>query len=271
MNTNYTFLIDVDEVLRQTLSKMVEVYNKHFPDTKVKFDEVSDYVTEKSFPGIKEVTGMTASHWFFQEHGKEMFLESNPFPFIKEDIETLKKYGKVVILTYQKTYDNKFDTLEWLKMNGIEADGICFLKDKTLMSGTYMIDDNDWNFQGCNSTYGILISAPYNKDVDTNKLMLSSGCSKIERSDSLNEFVKKFVAAMETIEKFEKKYPEGKEMTIKSPVPYDEKNHCFGKVGDTIVVNNYYLHCLEPKVHIKLKLGWGSVLVKLNDFENCLA
>ena len=248
---------------------MVEVYNRHFPDNKLGYDDITDYITEISFPGIKETTGMTASHWFFQEHGKELFLESNPFPFIKEDIETLKKYGKVIILTYQKTYNNKFDTLKWLETNGIEPDGICFLKDKTVINGTYMIDDNDWNFNGCQAKYGVLVEAPYNKDVNTTELKYRSCCDKIVRAESLHSFVNEFVDAMNKIEEFKQKYPTDKIYMIKKSIPYS-KSYSFGNADDLINIVDYPLVCLEPKVHIQLKQGWGSVCVNLDDFIDSL-
>lgn len=193
MAKKMTFLIDVDEVLRQTLSKMIEVYNKEFPDTQKKFDEITDYKTEVCFPEIEEVTGKTASHWFFQDNSEELFLNSEPFPYIKEDIETLKKYGKVIILTYQKTYLNKYHTMLWLEKNGIEPDGICFLKDKTLIEGDYFIDDNDWNFINNSSKHGIIITAPYNKDKTCEIIKETSKCRTIERFDSLHDFVNNFV------------------------------------------------------------------------------
>ena len=266
---NLSFLIDVDEVLRQTLTKMVEVYNRHFPENKLEYNDITNYITEISFPGIEAATGMTASHWFFQELGKELFLESNPFPYIKEDIETLKKYGKVIILTYQKTYNNKFDTLEWLKMNEIEPDGVCFLKDKTIISGTYMIDDNDWNFKGCGCKYGMLVEAPYNKDVNVTVLKYSSCCDKIERVESLHEFVNKFVSAMNSLQDFKEKYPIDKTYMIQKGIQCNGK-YSFGNADDLIQIENYYLDCLEPKVNIKIKNQWSGASVSLEEFKNCL-
>ena len=182
------FAIDCDEVLRRTLEKMVELYNEHFDDNKT-VDEVKDFKTEISFPRIEATTGMTASQWFFQEHSKELFLDTEPYPNIKEDIETLRKYGKVVILTYQKTYKNKVQTLQWLDNQGIECDGVCFLKDKTLLSADYLIDDNDWNFQGSKVKNGILVTAPYNVDKDETELLFKSSMSTITRVSSLHGIV----------------------------------------------------------------------------------
>lgn len=184
-----TFAVDCDEVLRALLSNMVSLYNREFNES-LTYDDVKDFMVDVSFPKIIETTGITGSQWFFQEHSTELFLESEALPKIQEAIEILKTIGNVIIVTYQKTYKNKMETLQWLEKNNIIPDGICFLKDKTLLHCDYFIDDNDWNFDGCNCKHGILITAPYNKDMDLNKLLDSSNCLTIERFDSLYDFAK---------------------------------------------------------------------------------
>ena len=63
-----TFAIDCDEVLRALLDNMVTLYNEEFDDN-VTRDDIKDFNVEVSFPKIKEVTGGTASEWFFQKNG----------------------------------------------------------------------------------------------------------------------------------------------------------------------------------------------------------
>ena len=184
-----TFAIDCDEVLRSLLNNMVSLYNKEFNDN-MEYNDVKDFVVDNSFPKIKETTGITASQWFFQDHSKELFVESEALPMVKEAIDILKGYGDVIIVTYQKTNINKIQTLKWLEEHNIIPNGICFLKDKTLIHCDFFIDDNDWNFIGCNCKFGILISAPYNKDVNISDLKKKSNCKKIFRFKSLYEFAK---------------------------------------------------------------------------------
>lgn len=191
MEKRCTFAIDVDEVLRALLGNMVSLYNDAFGEN-LQYDDVKEFKVEKSFPKIQESTGMTASHWFFQEHSEELFAKSAAFPGIKQDIETLQQYGDVIIVTYQKSYKNKMDTLDWLERHGIIPEGICFLKDKTLLHTTYLIDDNDYNLIGCNAKIGILIDAPYNKGVDLDELWEKNNCEKMYRYGSLHEFVLDF-------------------------------------------------------------------------------
>ena len=183
--------IDVDGVLRDNLGIMVDIYNSEFNEDK-KIEEITDFRTEVSFPRIENETGKTASQWFFQDHSTEIFLNAKPFKNVKEDVKRLQEYGEVVIITYQKSYKNKMETLKWLEDNEIEPSGIVFLKNKTLLNCDYLIDDNDWNFVGTRARFGGLISAPYNKHISTWELSQKAHCP-IARFSSLNEFTEWFV------------------------------------------------------------------------------
>ena len=187
-----TFAIDVDEVLRSLLKNMVALYNENFGEN-LDVNDVKDFVVENSFPKIYETTGISPSKWFFQDHGEELFVKGEAFPGIKRDLDVLRQYGDVIIVTYQKTYQNKIDTLKWLEEHGLAPDGICFLKDKTLLHTTYLIDDNDWNFVGSNADIGVLITAPYNVDKDINDILEASNCKMMMRCESLHDFVQQFV------------------------------------------------------------------------------
>ena len=191
-NTKFTFAIDCDEVLRSLLGNMVSLYNDAFGEN-LDVNDVKDFVVENSFPKIYETTGISPSKWFFQDHGEELFAKGEAFPEIKNDLDILRQYGDVIIVTYQKTYQNKIDTLKWLEEHGLAPDGICFLKDKTLLHTTYLIDDNDWNFVGSNADIGVLITAPYNVDKDLNDILEASNCKAMMRCESLHDFVQQFV------------------------------------------------------------------------------
>ena len=171
MKKNLTFAVDVDEVLRSLLPSMVNLYNREFPDANIKYEDVTDFVVENSFPLIEERTEHKASYWFFQLHGEELFCGSDMCPGALGAFNKLKEYGKVIIVTYQKSDANKRCTLEWLSKHGFEADGVCFLKDKTLLHADYIIDDNLYNFRGTNCTHGVVITAPYNKDANLSEVL----------------------------------------------------------------------------------------------------
>jgi 5'(3')-deoxyribonucleotidase len=116
-------------------------------------------------------------------------VKAKPFEHASEDIMELRKIGKVIIVTYQKTILNKVQTLEWLDKNGIKYDGIVFAKDKSIVECDYFIDDNDWNFNGCKASHGILINAPYNQNLNLEELMRKTYCKEIIRFNSLHDFV----------------------------------------------------------------------------------
>lgn len=179
--------IDCDEVLRALVPTMIEMYNKTF-GVKLVLDDIKDFNVEVSFPLIKEKTGLDASYWFFQLHSMELFNGASAYPSVTEDINRLQERARVIILTHQKSYLNKLHTLQWLESHDIHPDGICFLKDKSLLRCDYFIDDNDWNFVGCHATTGILIDAPYNKDIDINELRSKGYCTALKRMKSLHEF-----------------------------------------------------------------------------------
>ena len=272
MDKNFVFAIDCDEVLRKTLDAMVKLYNEHFHDNKTR-DDVKDFICENSFPEIEPKTGVTASHWFFQEHSTEMFLETEPFPNIKEDIERLRKYGKVVVVTYQKSYKNKIDTLTWLERQGIECDGICFLKQKSLLNADYLVDDNDWNFRYCGAKHAIVVNAPYNLNVPDDEILQSSAfINTVDRVDTLHEFVDKFERAVQDIEEVEKEYRTDIDYKLKSQVPYYDstvyhKQRYFGQTGDHVRIVNTYINGLNSYVTLDLCRTWGSISVKAKDLK----
>lgn len=188
---DFTIGIDVDGVLRDNLQIMVDLYNENFKKNK-EVSDIKDFRTEITFPDIEPVTGKTASEWFFQDHSKEIFLNAKPFYNAAEDIKNLRGLANVVIITYQKSLVNRMHTLCWLEINGIEYDGLIFIKDKTKFICDYLIDDNDWNFLGSNAKHGILIDAPYNEGKSVDDICKSSNCESIVRYKNLHEFTEDF-------------------------------------------------------------------------------
>lgn len=184
----YTFALDCDEVLRRLLDGMIKLYNRKF-DANITRKDIKDFEVEKSFPLIEKTLDVRASEWFFQTNGSLLFRHAPAFATAAADIQTLKKYGKVIIVTHQKSFKNRMDTLFWLEKHGIVSDGVCFLKDKSLIRADFFVDDNDWNFSGCNCENGVLITAPYNKDKSLADIEKTSNCKTLMRFGSLHQFV----------------------------------------------------------------------------------
>lgn len=187
-----TIAIDVDGVLRNNLGIMVDMYNNEFHLDK-KTSDVKDFLTEISFPLIKERLGISASEYFFKCRAKEIFLDAPAYPYAIDDIERLKEVADVIIITYQKDYTNKRYTLDWLDKKGIEPNGICFLRDKTLVHCDALIDDNDWNFLGTHVGTSVLVKQPYNEDVNLDELIVKTNSKQLIRVDSLHNFTNKFL------------------------------------------------------------------------------
>ena len=183
-----TFKIDIDGVLRDVLSTLCEIYNKEF-GTDLTSKDIKHYKVDKSFPLIKERLGYSAVKYFFEEHSDEIFLKSNILCNACLAIKSLKDAGHhITIVSYQRSLQNKIDTLNWLQNNNIEYDDICFTDKKYLIKGDYMIDDNlEFLIEqklNDSSVKLICINAPYNINVLPNHFI---------RYNSLNDFVNDFL------------------------------------------------------------------------------
>ena len=191
MNKKLKIAVDCDEVLRCTVSRMLEVYNREFHASK-KMEDIENFDVAVSFPDIIEKTGHTAAHWFFEIHSREIFFDNKSFPGSDWAIEELKKYGDVTILSYQKSYNNKKDTLDFLHKEGLDTSNVCFLNDKSRLDCDIIIDDNPDYFKNCKAKVCVLITAPYNKNVDLKSISDSCDCEKVFRFKSLFDFAKYF-------------------------------------------------------------------------------
>ena len=196
------FGIDCDGVLRDSLKDMVRLYNTEIGDD-MKISDVTNFNVDISFPRIYPETGIPATEWFFDCHSEELFLNSKPIKGVQWAMKILKQYGKVVIVTYQRSCENKLHTIEWLCRNKLMCDDVCFLKDKGLFKCDYFIDDNLDNFRDSYTKNAVLITAPYNKNiylydengklVDTEdpalaKIKKISNCENAMRFDTLKQF-----------------------------------------------------------------------------------
>lgn len=160
--------IDVDGVLRDMLSVMCGIYNAVYNDN-IQPCDVKNYNVEISFPKCKEVDGISAKYFFFNEYAYEIYNYAKVLPKAKEAIDILHNLGYyIIIVTCQENYLNKHNTLVWLDNNNIYYDSICFTDDKSIVKGDIMVDDFIDNLKQCenNGEELICIKAPYNEDID---------------------------------------------------------------------------------------------------------
>jgi 5'(3')-deoxyribonucleotidase len=159
--------IDVDGVIRDIITAMCQIYNKKFGGNLCS-DDIVDYDINTNFHAIAEKTGMKPTDYFFREHADDIFLYvSQPFEGIKEAIDTLRSNGhKVVIVTWQFNLENIMHTLRFLDVHGIRYDDICFTKDKWMIKGDYLIDDNpEFIMDKRDKSKKIVVDTPYNRNV----------------------------------------------------------------------------------------------------------
>lgn len=157
--------IDVDGVIRNINKSMVDLYNRDFFDS-LKVDDISEYDVEKVFPKIKKTLGITASDYFFKFNSNKIFLLSETYSKVRESIDLLRNNGhKVIIVTWQPVFRNKINTLYFLESNGIQYDDICFTKDKWIVQGDWLIDDNpEFITDERDESKKMMIKMPYNKE-----------------------------------------------------------------------------------------------------------
>ena len=157
--------IDVDGVIRDINETMCRLYNELF-DTNLTVDDMYDYDVEKVFNKIKEKYGMSAVDYYFNWRSRDVFLYSNPYNDVIEAINKLRKRGhKVVIVTWQYDLQNKFYTLMFFEQNRIPYDDICFTRDKWMVQGDWLIDDNpEFINDKRDKSKKIVINMPYNME-----------------------------------------------------------------------------------------------------------
>ena len=187
-NIRPKFIIDVDDVLRATTPKMLELYNNEF-GTSLERRDLTEYDVNKSYPLIKERLGIDASEWFFNLKQDELFGEAQPLPGAKYAVDILSEYGHIIICTHQRTPMNKKITAEWLDKHHFNYDGVFFTQKKYLITGDFVIDDCIDYFKYSNSKTGILINMPFNEQFDEEEFRLNyTRCRELKRCNSILEF-----------------------------------------------------------------------------------
>ena len=156
--------IDMDGVIRNIIPTMLKIYNSEFNEN-LKETDITVYNVNTSFPKFISERGKLASDAFFVDKAKEIFLDSDSFIGAKEAIDMLHRAGhKIIICTWQITYEAKQYTLEFLENNKIYYDDICFTKDKQLIKSDVIIDDNIEFLEKDLSNKKVCISAAYNQE-----------------------------------------------------------------------------------------------------------
>lgn len=157
--------IDIDGVLRDMLSTMCEIYNESYEDS-IQPCDVTEYDVDKIFTKCNDISGISAKRFFFYEFSNHLCLHSGIIDKAKEAMDILHDLGYyIIIVSYQKDYNSRQYSLEWLKNHHIYYDSICFTDRKDLIYGDIIVDDNPEFLDMCSDgEETILIDAPYNRD-----------------------------------------------------------------------------------------------------------
>ena len=203
--------IDMDGVVRNIFDEMCTIYNNVFA-THLCVDDIIDYDVDAVFTKIKENIGISAADYFFKLYAYRLFYESNPYDGVKEALEKLRDEGhKVVIVTWQYTLDNKLNTLRFLDRHNIPYDDICFTRDKWMVQGDWLIDDNpEFITDERDKSRKIMINMPYNENMGI----------KAERADNLME-------AVDIILEYDERQKEMTALSFHEAVHYDDIRDVF--------------------------------------------
>lgn len=190
--------IDIDGVLRDSLSTMVKIYNSRF-GTEMTAGDVKHYSVEDAFPLIRKRLGEDPHNFFFKYNGEEVNRFSDTYYGVIEAMQEAHDKGHSLhIISYQPSYKNRLHTLMWLEDTRIPYDSVtfCTRKAKNLPDVDVFVDDNPQYFQEANTGRCVLINRPYNEEtgqypcVDTGEYVYTKDKRvKIERFDSLVDFL----------------------------------------------------------------------------------
>ena len=160
--------LDIDGVLRDMLTPMVECYNKEFGTSLTK-EDITDYDVQVSFPEFAK-RGIDGFKFFFEEHMRETIIDAKSFYGICDAIKKFKDNGHIIkIVSYQPSVHAKIKTLEWLDRNGVDYDYIVFTNkpSKKDIPCDAIIDDRcEYLDEVDEHVIRMCIDQPYNRHKD---------------------------------------------------------------------------------------------------------
>lgn len=160
------FCVDIDAVLRDMLTPMIEIYNSDFNEN-LTLEDVKDYDVDVSFPQIALHSDMCAYDYFFSFHSSEIVRHAPAIENAAEALDLLRSHGhEVIIVSYQPTLNMKIQTLHWLAEHGMHYDKIVFTDTPSKKSISnhcdYIIDDRPEYLEE-STAIQVCIDYPYNR------------------------------------------------------------------------------------------------------------
>lgn len=168
--------IDVDGVLRDFDSKLMEIVKREFPD-KV----LADYATTWDYNNI-DIDIEELSKIWRTTHCEEIFREAGLMPGVVEEFKELRDWARYqpsryqfVCVTAQMPY-NANHTLYWLGKHNFNFLEVYVTNNKHTVDIDFLVDDspnnyNKWIKNERDESSFILFNRPYNSDcLATNKI-----------------------------------------------------------------------------------------------------
>lgn len=161
--------IDVDGVLRDFDTKVMEIIKREFPD-KV----LSDVTHGWDFPNVDMGIEELSKLWR-ETHAEEIYQEAPLMPNVKEDFAELKEWSRAqktryqyVCVTAQMPY-LAHHTYYWLGKNRFNFMEMYISNNKHTIDIDMMVDDSPKNYDkwvksGRDESTFILFDRPYNQD-----------------------------------------------------------------------------------------------------------
>jgi 5'-nucleotidase len=150
--------IDMDEVLVDTLGKMLASYNQRYNAKVTSADlhglELADIVPEDHRPWVLEML-----------HQPGFFADIAPMHGALACIDRLCRKHRVYIASAATEFPDSFrDKMNWLAnyVPQIPTHRIIFCGEKSVLDVDYLVDDTPSHFEGMRGT-GLLFDAPHNR------------------------------------------------------------------------------------------------------------
>ena len=160
--------VDMDEVIADTLTKHLALYNAEFGES-LTFDDLrgkklQDLVVEEH---REKVESFLTAEDFFGDLG----VVEGSQGVVAELTERYEIFVTTAAMEYPTSFAAKF---RWLKEHFpfVPASNVVFCGDKSVIAADYLIDDNARHF-ACFRGEGILFTAPHN--VEENRYRRVSG------------------------------------------------------------------------------------------------
>jgi len=157
-------LIDVDGVLRDIVSQIINIYKSHFdPSADIHHDDINLWYMNSFFPKAPDIINT-----FFIEYAQDVFEHALPYPGAVGAMRRLYERHHIHIVTNQFP-GNEIYTLNWLSNWNIPYHDITFTGDKTQVIGDILLDDKLETIEAItqssipNVGFAVLMSRPWNR------------------------------------------------------------------------------------------------------------